>query len=205
MLHTPYAYQRPYQQPPPLTALRRGGLAKRGTRNRRTRPDAVLPTNEALDLRFRGVSYREIAEHYGVDVSTVAHRLRRFLRPLNDPDSEVAYQAHRAGILSAAEFRTVEHMMDPDKLRAASFRDLAGGFWRLFSAGRLERGQSTTNVSTSLRATLIMNAHSSIDAQVADQIDSSAVQQRTTVALPAPGRVRMPAPRRMRNDKGGTR
>ena len=103
---------------------------------------------EALKLRLvNHLSYQEIADRYGVCKSAVYQALKRFLSILVEPDELEGYKQNKIALLSSAELRLLERLVNDEVVEKASLNNIAYAFQQIFNSGRLERGESTENVN----------------------------------------------------------
>ena len=102
---------------------------------------------EALKLRLvNHLSYQEIADRYGVCKSTIFQALKRFLAILVEPEELSAYEQHKTALLSSAELKLLERLVNDEVIEKASLNNIAYAFKQVFDSGRLEQGKSTENV-----------------------------------------------------------
>ena len=104
---------------------------------------ASWETGKALKLRMDGMSFGDIAKYFATPKATVIKRLRPFLGKIEDVK---AYKEQRADILSAQQLRVISAITDSD-IKKASLRDKVIAAATLYDKERLERGQSTGNIS----------------------------------------------------------
>ena len=113
----------------------------------RKKDDFDLPT--AIKLRFvNRLSLNEIADHFNVPKATVFDRLSKITNLLPDPEEIQAYVDHKSKMLDALEYKTYINMLDEQKLKDASFNNLAYGFQNICTQNRLEKGLATQIVDT---------------------------------------------------------
>ena len=117
-----------------------------------TTEDATEDTSTDLatmwKLRFKhNMSINQIAERMGCDKSTVFRKLERHISMLPNADEIRSYQENKAQYLAGLELITYKEMCNPEKLKDASFNNLAYGYNTIFNANRLESGKSTGNIS----------------------------------------------------------
>lgn len=131
----------------------------KGQKQVQRRVDHKLDVARALELRLeRGLSYAEIGTLCGgVTKQAVALALKPFRQLLDHPAAVQAYAAHEPRLLDAARMTLLANILDPARLAKAAPNSLAFTFDRLFQAGRLLRGQSTSNIG--LRSSVILSAH----------------------------------------------
>ncbi|MBM4066855.1 MAG: helix-turn-helix domain-containing protein [Planctomycetes bacterium] len=102
---------------------------------------------EALKLRLvKHLSYQEIADKYGVAKSAVYQALKRFLSILVEPDELEAYKNHKVDLLSSAEMKLLERLVNDEVIEKASLNNVAYAFQQIFNSGRLEQGKSTERI-----------------------------------------------------------
>ena len=104
---------------------------------------AKVDIAKSLDLRLNhNLSHRQIAKMQGVSKSAIHKRLQAFL----PTEATEIYRANKADILSEAQLKVIINM-DSKRLKSASLNNLAYSLQNLYNCERLERGQSTHNVS----------------------------------------------------------
>ena len=103
-----------------------------------------IDLTEAFKLRYRhGLSYQQIGDRFGVTKQAVQQRLSTISRLLPDPSQVELYRKQKSEMLDALEYKVYENMLDPDKLKDASFNNLAYGFQNICTQNRLEKGLAT--------------------------------------------------------------
>ncbi|GJQ48606.1 helix-turn-helix domain-containing protein [uncultured Candidatus Kuenenia sp.] len=106
-----------------------------------------IDIGRALELRFKnGMSYGEIARHFGVSKSYVHGILQRFTNLIREPEELEFYEKYKTKLLSSAELKILEKLMDDETIKGATLNNAAYAFQNLFNANRLERGKSTANI-----------------------------------------------------------
>lgn len=108
----------------------------------------VKKTAKVLELRARGLSQSEIAGAVGLSETRVKQLIQQFKPVFSELENIEAYQSVRKDLLSATELLLLKSLNDPEKLQKASANAIAYSFSQIFSARRLESGQSTSNVTT---------------------------------------------------------
>lgn len=108
----------------------------------RARPDFV-PTEYLIELRELGLLLSEIAELCGISESAVSKRLKA-ARTANR-GLEI-FKSRRADILARVQHRLINSLTDSDIKSMSGYQRLVG-MGILYDKERLERGQSTSNVS----------------------------------------------------------
>lgn len=109
--------------------------------------DGRIDLTEAFKLRYKhGLSYQQIADRFGVSKQSVHQRLTSISELLPDRDEIETYRQLKTEMLDALEYKVYRKMLDDDKLKDASFNNLAYGFQNICTQNRLEKGQSTANI-----------------------------------------------------------
>lgn len=98
---------------------------------------------KAIELRMAGMSYGDIAKFFSIPKPTVQARLKPFFGKEADVP---AFKAHRADLFAGQQVRLLSAITDKD-IEKASLRDKVIAAGVLYDKERLERGQSTSNVS----------------------------------------------------------
>lgn len=109
----------------------------------KTQPEKIV-LSKALEMRLKGLTYQDIADHFHCTKSAVIRRLAPYLDK-GELDLE-AYKKNRADLM-AAKGAMVLAAVTPGKVKKASVKDLAIAFGTIYDKERLERGQSTSNQS----------------------------------------------------------
>ena len=122
---------------------------KRKPRILKTNPAArKVDIAKAIKLRMQNhMSYQDIGNVFGVTRSAIQKELKPLLCFLDNPEATQHYRENRADFIDNVERVLTTHMVDEDKLKAASINNLAYATAQLNNIGRLERGQSTANVA----------------------------------------------------------
>lgn len=108
---------------------------------------------KCLDLHVKGIPNTEIAKIVGTKSSTVHLALQRFKSVFTELEYIDDYRATKTRLLEAAELRLLKSMLDEATIEKASLNNRAYAFQQVYQALRLERGQSTANVSGVFRFT----------------------------------------------------
>lgn len=107
----------------------------------------------ALQMDVAGVPRTEIARALGVHKATVSKALAKF-EPLFQGLREVRdFREVKADIIDATQLRLLQSLMSEEKHKKASLNQAAYAFDVLYKANRLERNQSTANVSQAFYST----------------------------------------------------
>jgi len=99
--------------------------------------------NKAIELRAKGLTYKDIAIYLGVSKQAVHQRLKGIMP--EDVDLQ-PYKNHRADILAAKQAELLKSLT-PKDIKDSSPYQKVGMFGILYDKERLERGESTQNVA----------------------------------------------------------
>jgi len=111
-------------------------------------PQSKIDVNAAFKMRLvKGMTYEEIGKQFGVTAAAVCMRLKTFKHLLADPEQTEAYRNHKTEVLDQAEATLLSQVLNPKKLKDASANNVAYALRQVHDIGRLERGQSTANIS----------------------------------------------------------
>ena len=113
----------------------------------------------AVTLRLREkLTYKQIAQRMNTTEAHVVNSLKKFYAFLEEPGNLYAYRDNKSDLLETMEYRLLVYLSDlmNDK-KCASVKDIALALKVVNELGRLERGQSTSNVSVLLKS--IEEAH----------------------------------------------
>ena len=138
----------PRPKPDPKTPPAKRGRPRTNPHNLPILPkraNAKIDLNKAIDLRIKGLTYQEIADHFGACRQSVQERLAPYVDTVEGIDIG-AFKDRRADILAAKQ-QVVLSALNPDKIKEASARDQVIIFGTLYDKERLERGQSTSNAA----------------------------------------------------------
>jgi hypothetical protein len=130
---------------PAQTQKRKKGGSKKGTIKQSVKPAQL---SQALHLAALKRPVQEIARAVKLPPSTTCRLLKRYGSWLHELENIEDYTDTRSQLLSAGELKLFKSMMEQQKLDKASVNNLAYAMRQLYDMGRLERGQSTSNVST---------------------------------------------------------
>jgi hypothetical protein len=106
----------------------------------------MIPLDKLIVLREKGLSYVQIGKILGCTAANVKIRLNALGMTL-ESDVVEKFKEKRADILASHQFQVLENL-GPEKLKKAGVRELSVMFGILYDKERLERGQSTANIST---------------------------------------------------------
>ena len=108
-----------------------------------------LDVTKALKLRINNhLSYDEIGKLCGGYSRQAVHQaLKPFLGMIADPEARQAYKESKADVLEGAQLQVITNLVDNERLKKASVNNLAYAAQSLDNMIRLERGQSTANIS----------------------------------------------------------
>lgn len=113
----------------------------------------------ALQLRIREkLTYEEIAERLNTTPAHVCNSLKKFLKYLEDPGDLYAYQENKPDLLETMELKLLTYLHDLlGEKKCASVKDVSLALKVVSELVRLNKGQSTSNVSVLLKS--IEEAH----------------------------------------------
>lgn len=117
--------------------LRQSREAKEARRNKKI-----------IELKVKGVELPAIAAASGVSLATVKRTIQKFGAVFTELEQVQEFRAGKSDILDAALLTFLKSAVSRDKLDKASVNNLAYAARQVHDMGRLERGQSTANVST---------------------------------------------------------
>jgi len=111
----------------------------------------VGKTIKAMSLITQGKSDQEVINELNIDNRAIEY-IRDQFRFIQKEISNVAeYRKTRANILDALHQKILEKMSEPERLDAASVKDLGWVAESIHKQSRLERGESTENKAISFR------------------------------------------------------
>lgn len=113
----------------------------------------------ALQLRIREkLTYDEIAERLNTTTAHVHTSLKKFLKYLEEPGDLYAYQENKPDLLETMELKLLTYLSDLlNDRKCASVKDISLALKVVSELARLNKGQSTSNVSVLLKS--IEEAH----------------------------------------------
>lgn len=113
----------------------------------------------ALQLRIREkLTYEEIAERLNTTPAHVCNSLKKFLKYLEEPGDLYAYQENKPDLLETMELKLLTYLHDLlSEKKCASVKDVSLALKVVSELVRLNKGQSTSNVSVLLKS--IEEAH----------------------------------------------
>ena len=101
-----------------------------------------FPLSQALNLRLKhNLSYGNIGKQLNIPKDTVYWNLKKFEGLVDNPHLMNAYDDNRDLILNAAELAAVKELSNPEKLKSASYNNLAYGAKNLFEMRRTTKGE----------------------------------------------------------------
>lgn len=135
--------------------------------------ERTYPLEEMIKLRYKhNMSINQIADKMGCHKVTVFRKLQKYLKLLPNPEEIENYRQNKTTLLDGLELKVYEEMSNPEKLKDASFNNLAYGFQNISTQNRLEKGLATARIdSVSITASL-----SELDKRKADLLRSIKVQ-----------------------------
>lgn len=126
----------------------------------------------ALELALKGLPYQDIADKFGVHVTSVKRALSTYQHLLNDlqPGALEAYRAKRTDLFTIVEREMMCSLLDPSAMAKASLNNRAYAFQQVHTARRLEEGKSTEN--RSIITAMLDGAHDKLYQRTPQHIDS---------------------------------
>jgi len=114
------------------------------------RPDTYykpIDVQKALSLRIhQNLSYGQIGKILGHGKPAIRKALNRFTNLLKNPEQVTAYNKNKADVLSAAEFKLLSEIVNPDKIKKASINNIAYAFSAVSREQHLAAGEATENI-----------------------------------------------------------
>lgn len=101
-----------------------------------------------LDLAARGIGNEAIARAIPCSPGFVGKTLESFKASFKELENLKEYRTAKRDLLDATELGLLRELNDGEKLAKASINQVAYAFQQVHTAGRLESGQSTANIST---------------------------------------------------------
>jgi len=95
----------------------------------------------------RGVKQAEIASKFGVSEAAVSTVLDKFKPAFAELQNVESYRKAKSDLLDSAGLVILKEIVNPTKIEAADIRALACSYDIVNKHGRLERGESTSNVA----------------------------------------------------------
>ena len=109
---------------------------------------ALVDPIKAFKLRYTNhLTFQEIADYFGVKNSSIQQALQRLSALVHTPAETEEYNAVKPALLGTVEHHLLASLTDPEKLAKASLHNVAFAFEKVATQLRLEKGQSTSNVS----------------------------------------------------------
>ena len=138
-----------------------------------TRDKHKLPRNivkglsEALKLRFKGLTYDQIAKITGNAKSAIIGQLKPFEALIRNPNAVNAYVEHEEQFFDAIRLQLVQalgaQLNDPERVKKLDIQRIGWVLGVLFDKMRLIRGKSTQNIAALSK--LVMDAHKDVDSK----------------------------------------
>ncbi len=94
----------------------------------------------------RGVKQAEIAAKFGVSEAAVSTVLDKFKPAFAELQNVESYRRAKSDLLDSAGLAILKEIVNPSKIEQADIRALACSYDIVNKHGRLERGESTSNV-----------------------------------------------------------
>lgn len=114
---------------------------------------------KAIDLRMQGLPITAVAKITNISPNTIDNILEKFSNVFSELPNIKEYNQHRIQLLTAAELKLLNLLMDPEKLAKASLNNVAYAFQQVHNANRLERGLSTANVEARNYSTITLKSY----------------------------------------------
>jgi len=111
-----------------------------------------IPLSLLIDLRKRGLSYRQIGKVAGCSHVNVLDRLKDYIQDIDQVDS---FNRNRGDVLAIIQHKIVKSLTSDD-IKNSSMRDRVVSMGILHDKERLERGLSTANIAVD---SVIHNLH----------------------------------------------
>lgn len=109
---------------------------------------ARVDVKKALELRrLKHMTFPDIAKIMGTTKQAVQQALKRFDKILLPAEQLEAYRGHKSDIMESVEFELLNEVIDSDRVQKASLNNVAYALGTIGNMTRLEKGQSTTNIS----------------------------------------------------------
>ena len=103
-----------------------------------------LNLSNLLKLRYHNkLSFSEIGKMYGVSKQAIHQAIGKLAKLMDRPELLEAYNDHKVEILTAAQLKAIENLIDDERLKKASVNNLAYTIGTLGNEIRLEKGQMT--------------------------------------------------------------
>jgi hypothetical protein len=98
---------------------------------------------------FSGMSQAQMARKYNLCKASVKERLGPVIKVLNGirPEDIEIFRSRKADLIDAVQLKVLTEMSKEHKIERAGLKDLSSAFKELHTGVRLERGESTQNVS----------------------------------------------------------
>lgn len=107
-----------------------------------------VDVGKALKLRLNNqLSYAQIGELLGASKQMIHQALQPFLGLLDNPEAIQGYRDNKAVLLDSVQLQMITDMIDKEKRQKATLGNAAYAAKQLDDMIRLERGQSTNNIS----------------------------------------------------------
>lgn len=116
---------------------------KRSAKKLRQHEIALIATDYV-----RGMPQHEIAKKFGVSDASVSMILAQFKPVFAELGNVESYRKVKSDILDSASLTVLKEIVNPEKIAAATTRELGYTYDVLNKHSRLEQGQSTSNVAT---------------------------------------------------------
>ena len=105
--------------------------------------DDVIPISKIIELRKRGLTYKEIGNILGCTRQNIELRLRPFKAEI---EALPSFKEQKADVLAVFQ-QKILNSLTPGDIKSMPVGSRLTGFGILYDKERLERGQSTENIS----------------------------------------------------------
>ena len=105
--------------------------------------DDVIPISKIIELRKRGLTYKEIGNILGCTRQNIELRLRPFKAEI---EALPSFKEQKADVLAVFQ-QKILNSLTPGDIKSMPVGSRLTGFGILYDKERLERGQSTENVA----------------------------------------------------------
>ena len=137
-------------------------------------PKKEIDIEQALDLKFnKNMTDKEVGAVFGVSQQVMNNRLRRFKNLLLNKDELQAYENNKVKILTSAEIRLMQDIVDKERRDKASLNNTAYALTAVSNINRLEQGKSTSNISYADMGQSLKEMQAECDTLEAEILDHS--------------------------------
>jgi predicted transcriptional regulator len=105
--------------------------------------DEPIPIAKIIELRNKNLTYEQIGQLLGCTKQNIAYRLQMFKPAIDNLPSIKELRADNLAVVSS----TILNSLTPEDIKKSTGYQKVGMFSLLYDKERLERGQSTENIS----------------------------------------------------------